>query len=183
MKAISALLLIPLAWPAFGIAANVWQQSQMTNAADAFRYSRFTLEGKFLAASHDVGRNRPALVVDCIPAKESPRGRSTFLTGNLIVGTSLKIIYVEPEEIRGTSYFPKVVVRYRTDDAKKAEQDQWSPGVDKASASVPKHSLKEILRAHTIAITARDDHGRRIAMQFEMPDPTPVEQSCDVDEQ
>jgi hypothetical protein len=191
MKTIPLLLLVPLAWPSFGFAASalpqpssahVWQQSQRTNAADAFTYSRFTLEGKFLTPSDGLVPNRPALVVDCIPAEESPRGRSTFLTGNLIVGTTLKIVYIEPEEIRGISYFPKVVVRYRTDDAKKAEQEQWSPSSDKASASVPKQSLKEILRAHTVAITANDDHGRKIAMRFEMPDPTLVEQSCNVDE-
>ena len=175
MRTIPLLLLVPLAWPSFDFAApalpqpssaNVWQQAQKTNAADAFTYSRFTLEGKFLTPSHDLVTNRPAFVVDCIPAKESPRGKSTFLTGSLVVGTTLKIVYVEPEEIRGISYFPKVVVRYRTDDAKKAEQEQWSPSSDKASASVPKHSLKEILRAHTVAITANDDHGRKIAMRF-----------------
>src|ERR1700733_255210 len=191
MKTNPLCLLMPLAWTSLGLAepapqqppsANVWLQSQRTNAADAFSYSRFTLLGKFVTSSGDAAANRPAFVVDCIPADESPRSRATFLAGNLIVGTPLKIVYVEPEEIRGISYFPKVAVRYRTDNAKSEEQEQWSPTSDKTSASVPKQSLKELLRARTVSITATDDHGRQVAMQFDMPDPSLVEQSCNVDE-
>jgi len=191
MKTNPVILLLPLAWASLALAApppqqppsaDVWLQSQRTNTADAFGYSRFTLLGKFLTSPHDAVRNRPAFVVDCIPADESPRSRATFLAGNLIVGTPLKIIYVEPEEIRGISYFPKVAVRYRTDNAKREEEEQWSPTSDKTSASVPKQSLKELLRARTVAITAMDDHGRQVAMQFDMPDPSLIEQSCNVDE-
>jgi hypothetical protein len=58
------------------------------------------------------------------------------------------------------------------DNAKREEQDQWapgsdktgyqwSPGSDKTSASIPKHSLDEILRAQNVAITTNDDHGRK----------------------
>jgi hypothetical protein len=191
MKITPLLLLMPLAWASLALAdpasqqplsANVWLQSQRTNAAEAYGYSRFTLLGKFLTSSRDAGPSRPAFVVDCIPADESTRSRGTFLAGNLIVGTPLKIIYVEPEEIRGISYFPKVAVRYRTDNAKREEAEQWSPTSDKTSASVPKQSLKQLLRARTVSITAIDDHGRQVAMQFDMPDPSLVEQSCNVNE-
>jgi hypothetical protein len=189
MKTKPLLLLVPLAWASFAVAesapqqpvsANAWRQSQRTNAADAYSYSRFTLLGKFLTSSRDAVPNRPAFVVDCIPAEESPRSRGTFLAGNLIVGTPLEIIYVEPEEIRGISYFPKVAVRYRTDNSAREEEQQWSPTSDNTSASIPKHSLKEILRARTVAITAKDEQGRQVAMQFDMPDPSLVEQSCNV---
>ncbi|HEX2791338.1 MAG TPA: hypothetical protein VHN17_12980 [Steroidobacteraceae bacterium] len=192
MKTYPLLLVVPLACPSFGVAqsapqqpssAHVWRQSQQTNTADAYTYLRFTLHGKFLTASHDGVANRPALVVNCIPVDESPRDKATFLTGNLIVGSTLRIVYVEPEEIRGISYFPKVAVRYRTDDAKREVDEQWSPRSDKISASIPKHSLKEILRAHTVTITAEDDQGKQLAMQFDMPDPTLVEQGCNVDKQ
>jgi hypothetical protein len=184
MKAKRLILLVPLACSSFGFAAtapqqtssgNEWQQSQRQNVADDFPYLRFTLVGKFLTPSHDGAPNRPAFIVDCIPARESPRDRGTFLNGNLLVGTALKIVYVEPEEIRGTSYFPKVAVRVRTDDANH-EEDHWSPGADKTSASIPKRSLEEILHARSVAITADDDQGRQVVMKFDMPDPTPVEQ-------
>jgi hypothetical protein len=100
MKTFPPLVLVLLAWSPFGVAgpapqqvasANVWQQSQRTNAADAFTYSRFTLLGKFVTPSHDVVANRPAFVVDCIPANESPRDRGTFLAGNLVVGTTTRL--------------------------------------------------------------------------------------------
>jgi hypothetical protein len=175
----------------------LWQQSQRNNVADDFAYSRFTLMGHFVTPPQDSMPNRPAFVVDCIPADESPRDKGTLLAGNLRVGTNLKIVYVESEEIpsgiSGMFYFPKIAVRYRIDDAKSEEQDQWSPtsarpvyqwspGSDKSSASIPKHSLKEILRARNVAITTKDDQGRTIVVRFDMPDPTLVEKVCHVDE-
>ena len=206
MKTTLLLLLAPLACPAFSIAGTApqqsspglaWQQSERTNTADAFTFSRFTLVGKFLTPLRDALPNRPALVVDCIPANESPRGRGTFLAGNLLVGTNLKVMYVESEEIpsgmSGMFYFPKIAVRYRIDNGKREEQEQWSPTSakteyqwspesDKTSASIPKHSLNEILRARSVAITTNDDHGGKVVAQFDMPDPTLVETVCRVDE-
>jgi hypothetical protein len=189
MKTNLLLLLVPLACPV-GMAesapqppssAPVWQQSERTNTADAYSFSRFTLVGKFRTPLNDGVPNRPALVVDCIPAKESPRGRGTFLAGNLLVGTTLKIVYVEPEEIRGINYFPMVPVRFHTDNAKDQE-DKWSPGSDNTSASIDKGLLKKILRARTFAIVADDKRGSQVAMQFDIPDPTQVEEACHVDE-
>jgi hypothetical protein len=206
MKANLLFLVVPLACPTFGIAASApqqpssvpqWQQSQRTNAVDDFAYSRFTLMGQFVTPPQDSMPNRPAFVLDCIPADESPRGKDTLLVGNLLVGTNLKVMYVESEEIpsgiSGMFYFPKIAVRYRIDNAKKEEQDQWWPtsarpayqwsaSSDKTSASIPKHSLKEILRARSVAITTSDDHGRKIVVRFDMPDPTLVEKVCHVDE-
>jgi hypothetical protein len=190
MKPYPLFLLVSLAWPALDFAASasqlpapapVWQQSQETNVPGAYTYSRFTLLGKFIASPHDVARDRPAIVVDCIPADESPRDRGTLLQGRLIVGTTLKVEYVEPNEnLTGIAYYPKVDVRYRTDDAKR-EQDQWAPGPGKTSTAIPEHSIKQILRAHTVAITAADEQGRKVTMQFDIPDATAVEQSCHVD--
>jgi len=94
----------------------------------------------------------------------------------------MKIIYVEPEEIRGTSYDQKVAVLYRTDDGSDEERENWSPGTDKTSTSIPKDSLKKILRARTVSVSLDDEHGSPLAMQFDMPDPAQVEQACNVDE-
>jgi hypothetical protein len=191
MKPYPLFLLLPLVCPSLGVAqsapqqpssAHAWRQSQQTNTADAYTYSRFTLHGTFITASHVGVGNRPALVVNCIPVDESVRGRAKFLTANLIVGSTLRIVWVEPDEIRGISYFPKVAVRYRTDDSKREMVEQWSPRSDKISASIPEHSLKEILLAHTVTMTAENDQGQQVAMRFDMPDPTLVEQGCNVDE-
>jgi hypothetical protein len=120
-------------------------------------------------------------LLDCIPGKGSHRLKGRFMAGTLLVGTNLRIEYVEPEEIHGTSYFPMVSVSYRMDDAKE-EREKWSPGTEKSSASVPKDAVKKMLRAHTVEITANDDHGAPVLMQFDIPDPTSVEQGCGVDD-
>jgi hypothetical protein len=186
MKLTPLLLLVPLAWVAGEVAlpaqpapAHAWLQSQTTDASRALTYTRFTLVGKFLTSSQDAS-GRPALVVDCIPDRESHASKGKYLASNLLIGTTLKIVYVEPEEIHGTSYFPKIAIRYRADDAKEV-QEKWSPGTDKTSASIPKDSLKKILRARSVAINADDEHGSNLAMQFDMPDPASVEQACNVD--
>ena len=190
MKPNLLLLLVPLACPNPGIAASAphqpsselaWQQSEGTNSAEAYTFSRFTLVGKFLTPLPDVVPNHPALVVDCIPAKESPRGRGTFLAGTLLVGTTLKIVYVEPELIRGTNYFPMVAVRYHANNARDQKQE-WPPRSNNTSASIDKGLLKKILRARTIEISTVDNRGSKVAMQFDIPDPSPVEAACHVDE-
>jgi hypothetical protein len=192
MKQVPLLLLVPLALASFGFSAlvpqqappaKVWRQSQKTNPGRDTAYSRFTLVGRFLKAPQGtVGdlSNRPAFVVDCAPGKGSRKGR--FIAGNLLIGTSLKIDYVEPQEIHGTSYYPKVAVQYRIDDAKGPEKENWTPGTEKTSASIPKDTLKKILRAQAVDLTVGDDRGSEIVMKFDMPDPKPVEDACNVDD-
>jgi hypothetical protein len=189
MKSTALLLLMSLAWTCIASAQSaphttaplhVWHQSQKNDIARSFTYTQFTLTGKFLSAPHDPVADRPALALDCIPGSES-RSKGKFLAANLLVGTTLKIIFVEPEEIRGTSYFPKVALGYRADDGKE-EQRQWNPGTDKTSVSIPKESVKQLLRAHSVAMTLDDDHGSQVAIQFDLPDPAVVEQACNVDE-
>jgi hypothetical protein len=192
MKSTRLFLIVLLAWASLGFAQpapqqpaapQTWRQSQRTDAANTMTYTRFTLAGKFSSSTQDQASNRPALAIDCISGKESHHPKGKYLAANLLIGTALKIVYIEPEEIRGMSYLPKVAVRYRTDDAADEAKEDWSPGADKTSASIPKDSLKKILRARTFSITADDDTGSPIAMQFYMPDPTPVEAACNVDKQ
>jgi len=158
----------------------VWRQSQKTDAANTMTFTRFTLVGKF-TQPQAAGTNPPTLALDCIPASLSHNAKGKFLAANLLVGTTLKIVYVEPEEIRGTSYFPKVVVQYRADGAK-GEEEKWSASTDKTSLSVPKDSLKKILRAHTVAITADNDQGAPVGMSFDLPASPLAEDGCNVDE-
>jgi hypothetical protein len=187
MKAAPLLLLVPLALASFGFsaispqqapAAPVWRQSQKTNPSRGTTYTRFTLEGKFLKAPQGDFPNRPALVLDCAPGKGSRKGK--FVAADILIGPTMKIDYVEPQEIHGTSYYPKISVQYRIDDAKE-EEGKWTPGTEKTSATVPKDSLKKILRAHTFELTTEDDRGSRLVMQFDMPNSPPVEEACNVD--
>jgi hypothetical protein len=186
MKAASLFLLVPLAWGAFAFLGAVPQQAgsaqewRQTDRTDAVRgaYSRYSLEGKFLKTPPGEVTSRPSLVVDCSSNNRS--GKSKFVRGTLVVGDPLKIDWVEPEEIHGISYFPKVLVVYRLDEGKQDKED-WSPANDKTSATFSKGSLEKMLRAHTVEISAEDARGSQVAMQFDMPGGTVVEQGCDVD--
>jgi hypothetical protein len=192
MKSIALFPLTSLARTCSGFAQSapqatasphVWRQPQYSDSAPTFTYTQFTLTGRFLSPPHDPVTDRPALALDCIPGSGSHSSRRKFLAANLLVGTTLKIVYVEPEEIRGTSYFPKAALRYRTDNGNgNEEQDQWTPGTDKNSVSIPKESVKQLLRAHSVAIMVDDDRRSQVAMQFDLPDPALVEQGCNVDE-
>ena len=153
----------------------------MTDPAQTYSFARFTLLGRFTNAPNEKSGGRPSLTVDCIPGTPS-HAKGRYLDASVLVGSKLKIVYVEPEEIRGTSYYPKVDVRYRLDEAKDDERDQWSAGADKVSASVPKEMVKKILRAHTLAIAIEDDHESRLQVRFDLPESTLVEQACNVDE-
>ena len=158
-----------------------WREAPKTDAAHPAPYTEFTLAGKFIKWPQADVTVRPTLALDCMLEERSHGTKGTFLQGNLFVGTVLKIDYVEPEEIHGTSYYPKVFVEFRLDDAKE-EKEKWSPGNNKTSASIPKDSLKKILRGHVVEISADDDDGSHLVMHFDMPDPAPVEQACNVDE-
>ena len=155
-----------------------WKQTQRTDTVRG-AYTRFTLVGKFLKSPQgDDASNRPAMIVDCSTYNRSHR--SKFWRGSLVVGDPLKIEWVEPEQIEVMSYYPKVAVVYRLNDGKEQKED-WTPGTAKTSASFPKSSFEKILRAQTLELTADDNHGSQVVMQFDLPDPTQVERTCDVD--
>src|ERR1700690_2620757 len=179
MKQVSAFLIVPLAFVALAFSAVTAQQQasaegwRQTERTDPVRgdYARYTLVGKFLKAPAADSTARPSLTVDCSTHNRSHK--SKFVRGTLVVGDPLKIDWVEPEEIHGISYFPKVSVLYRLNDAKEEKED-WTPSADKTSASFPKGSLEKMLRAHTVEITADDNSGSRVVMQFDMPDPAAI---------
>jgi hypothetical protein len=190
MKATPLLLLASLVCASLAFAQQAppqpstppaWRQAQRQDAAGTYSFTRFTLAGRFLSAPRDALGNRPSLVLDCIPTGRSHH-KGRFLAANLLIGTNPKVVYVEPDEIRGTSYYAKVAVQYRT-DTKDEQREEWLLGTtDKTAAAVPRNSLEGILRAHTLAITADDEAGSQIEMQFDIPDPTSVEQACHIDE-
>ena len=189
MRSTSILALVPLLSASLAFSASPrpqqsssepsaqgWRQTQISNGTT---HSRFTLTGKFLKRPAGDVSNPPSLAVDCGSGRGS---EGKLIAGNLLVGVPLKIHWVEPSEIHGTSYYPKVFVQLRTDDEAKKDKRKWTPGKDKMSAVFSKYSLKKILRAHTVEITTQDDGGNDVVMQFDVPsDSNAVEQACDVD--
>src|SRR5580704_15036184 len=189
MKAALAFLLLPLAWVSFAFSSimpipqqsqngNEWRQTQRTDPVRG-EYTRYSVAGKFIKSPPGDESGRPLLVVDCGAYNRSHK--SKFFRGILVVGDPLKIDWVEPEEIHGISYFPKVDAVYRLNDANE-EKEEWTPSTDKTSASFSKGSLEKMLRAHTIEITAQDQSGAPVVVQFEMPDSTLLGQGCGVDQ-
>jgi len=187
MTSTSVLVLVPLLCASLAFSARLpqqssseqaWRRTEMTDSGRASTYTRFALTGKFLKRPPGDVTTPPVLAVDCAPRRKgSAQGK--LITGNLLAGVPLKIDYVEPTEIHGTSYYPKVFVQIRVDDAK-PEKRSWNPGRDKTSALFAKYSLKKILHAHTVEITTKDDSGSEVVMQFDIPDSKQVAEGCDV---
>jgi len=183
MKPLRWLQLAPLAlalvWPSAPgsqdtASGRQWRQTQ---AADALHSTaQFTLGGKFLKWPRGDATNRPIFRLECMP--NSRRRQGEFANAYLLVGTPLKIDYVEPEEIKGgISYYPKVSVQYRLEEGKTREE-QWAPGPDKNSTSIPKNVMEKMLRARTVLIDLSDWQEGEVSMQFDMPDATQVAQAC-----
>src|SRR5580658_4115860 len=105
-KPILLFLFLPLALVSFGLPAtppfqtqpdHVWRQSLKTDAARGTAYDQYTLTRKFLQAPKYGGRsNRPALLTDCTPPQETRNGKGKFASASFLLGTGLKIHYVEP---------------------------------------------------------------------------------------
>jgi len=186
MRSTTPLALVPLLWASLAFPARAqqqsspsgqgWRQSQMT---DGTPYTRFSLTGKFLKRPAGDVSNPPVLAVDCGKGRGS---KGKLIDGIVQVNAPLKIHYVEPTEIHGTSYYPKVFVQLRVEDEAKKDKRQWTPGKDKTSAVFSKYSLKKMLSAHIVEISTQDDAGNDVVMQFDVPsDSKAVAVACDVD--
>jgi hypothetical protein len=192
MKLTLVLLLVPLAWISGALAQSPtppdheWRQSQHRDAANTYTFTRFVLAGRFLTPLPGHPADRPALRLDCITPSEAQR--SKLLAADLLVGTPLKMVYVEPEEIRGTNFFPKVAVRYDTDGSAQ-EEHHWAAGTDrvptgepsdKTSATIPADALKKMLDAHTVVISVDSKQRVPVKLRFDIPDSASIRANCDM---
>lgn len=84
--------------------AAKWEQAAKTDAARGITYTQFTLVGRFIDPQRAPVAKPPTLEVNCT---RHAKGDGEFVSGYLRVGTPLKVNYVEPSEIHGTSYFPR----------------------------------------------------------------------------
>jgi len=160
--------------------AQKWRQSQKTDAARGISYTQFTLAGKFVKWPEKDAENRPTLEVDCRTPEESGGLMEKLWHAYYFAGTPLTVQYVEPDAITtGISYFQKIDVRYRLDNGKE-KKEQWSPGPDKSSVSIPKEVLKKMLAAHNVVITVNEVNAKEVSAQFEMPDSTELAQACGI---
>jgi hypothetical protein len=178
MLAPLAVLLVPIPAPGQQQTPSPvgWQLTQKPDPGHENSPAQFALLGKFLTRPPKDSGTPPALVVNCKRHRSGKRFSSAYVD----VGTLLKIDFVEPDEIKaGTSYYPKVFVQYRLNDGKE-EKDQWTPGTEKTSASIPKKSLEKMLQARTVQIKLEDRGGGEISMQFDISDSAQLGATCDL---
>ena len=156
-----------------------WRRTEKDDPNRGRTSVQFTLRGTFVKAPRAEAPNRPAILVSCAPnERNATEGR--FADAQILVGSPVKIDYVEPLQLTtGNSYNLKVTVQLRIDDAKDRER-QWPAGADKSSASIPKDAVKEMLRAHAVVMTVHEKDAGEVEMHFDMPDPSPVEKACDI---
>lgn len=157
-------------------ATTEWSASQDRDYRGT-AYNQFFLTGKFIKEPRGGSSDPPSLVVRCKVPKGGGQARGKFLSASIRIGAPVKIDYVEPEVIHGTSYFPKIAVRYRLDEGKE-HREEWSPGSEKGSASIPKESTKLLLHARSALMTIGDPSGTDVTIQFDVPDPAQVENAC-----
>ena len=146
------------------------------------KYARFTLVGKFLKSPPGDNAIESALLWSWTVALTIGLTSPSCWRGSLVVGDPLKIDWVEPEQIEVMSYYPKVAVVYRPERRQGRIKKIGRPEQMETSASFPKTSAEKILRAQTLEITAKEQP--RIPGHhaiWESPDPTSVEQTCDVE--
>jgi len=159
--------------------ATQWRQTEKDDPNRGRTLIQFTLRGQFVKPPRAEAPNRPAILVSCAP-NERNGAEGRFADAQILVGSPLKIDYVEPLQLTtGNSYNLKVTVQLRVDDAKDRER-QWPAGADKSSASIPKDAVKEMLRAHAVVMTVHEKDAADVEMHFDMPDPSQVEKACDI---
>jgi len=156
-----------------------WRRTEKDDPNRERRLIQFTLKGSFLKSPRTEAPNRPALLVSCVPDRhDATEGK--FSDAQILVGSPLKIDYVEPAQLTtGNSYNQDVDVQFRVDD-RKVQTLRWPAGADKISAAIPKDAVKEMLRAHTVLMTVREKDAGELEMRFDMPDPAQIEKACDI---
>src|SRR5271157_1703761 len=160
-----------------GPSAQQWTISSELPDSSGTTVLHFSLAGKFMRPPKSESANPPVLVLDCKSRARTGGAKGKFSSGSFRVGIPLKIDYVEPEVIHGIGYYPKVFVRIRFDDGK-ARQEYWTPGADKSSALFQKSMLKKMLQARTVLITAKENLGEEVVMQFDIPVSAQVAEDC-----
>jgi hypothetical protein len=159
--------------------ATQWRRTEKDDPNRERRLIQFTLKGSFVKSPRNEAPNRPALLVSCVPGRHDDT-EGKFSDAQILVGSPLKIDYVEPLQLTtGNSYNPDVDVQFRADD-RKIQTMRWLAGADKISAAIPKDAVKEMLRAHIVLMTVHEKDAGEVEMHFDMPDPAQIEKACDI---
>jgi hypothetical protein len=181
-----------------------WTRIEKTDALRGTAHSRFTLEGKFLEAPQQGRVSSPTFVVDCDPSARRAHGhqKGKLLDAYIAVGSVLdsKVGFNEFALI-GTRAASGLHVQYRLNDGK-VKSEFWfhsadfsaiflgeplgSFGMDFKDAVLGRilYSHQAMYKEHVsvpaskVVIQVSEYLGGNITMEFDLPDPTEVADSC-----
>jgi hypothetical protein len=187
MRPLRLLLLLALATsmvPLFAQeqsrASHGWQRAEKQDPARGIPATQFTLTGRYLDPPRGNVQGPPSIVLSCVPPKKAgAEGR--FLNGYVQAGTPLKVEFVEPSEIHGTSYFQDIAVEYHVDN-EKPQNVNWSARSDKTSVALDKEAARKILRGHEVALSMEEPFESKVVLHFDIPDSTDVLNTCGIRE-
>jgi hypothetical protein len=158
-----------------------WQQSDKTDPNRAISTIQFTLFGRFTDPPRGSVPGPPSIVLVCEPSDHKRAGTGKYINGYVQVGSPLKVDYVEPSEIHGTSYYPEVPVNFRVDN-EKPQDTKWPPRSDKTSIALDKDAAKKLLHGREVVISTTEPFESQIVMHFDVPDSTAVFTTCGIRE-
>lgn len=158
-----------------------WQRVEKPDPGRGVLSTQFTLTGRFLDPPRGNVPGPPSIVLSCLPSKSGPSAEGKFLSGYIQTGTPLKVDFVEPSEIHGTSYFPEISVQYHVGN-EKPQNVQWPPRSDKTSISLDKDSAKKLLRGRELVLSMEEPFESQVVLHFDIPDSADVLNTCGIRE-
>jgi hypothetical protein len=173
--------------------AQGWKREDKTDALRGTHYLEFELDGTFLTPPKRPGVNTPMMVVDCLPGQHLKVYGGRFIAGFVVTGAVLSSQVIEKDTVLGGRSLPTVIpVEFRLDDGK-VQEHVFNPSTDGTSAFFPETILSTLLYGHYLphkegkgdpikkVVLAMDEYlAGRIVIQFDMPDPHDVADSCGV---
>jgi hypothetical protein len=182
-----SLTLLPLAR-----AENAWKRSEKTDPLRGTSYVEYVLPGTFLSPPKSSSFTVPLMVVHCLPRKRLGGFNGTFLEGFVAVGTVLNTTVTEHEGMFTGKSFPTVIPALYRLDGGKVMTENWSPSTDGTAAYFNAASLGNFLFGHIlhkrgttgaiskVRVAFNEYLAAEVVMQFDMPDPTEVAESCGI---
>jgi len=158
-----------------------WQKARKPDPVRGFTTTQFTLTGRFVDPPRGNVPGAPYILLSCSPSEHGASAEGRFISGQVQAQTPLKVAFVEPDEIHGTSYNQEINVEYHVDN-EKPQNVQWPPRSDKTSMSLDKEAAKKILRGHELVLSMEEPFESKVVIHFDVPDSTDVLNTCGIRE-
>ncbi len=181
----SHLVIALLLWtPVFAQQATSpqWIRESKSDNFSGASYLEFILPGKFVDKPKYGNTAAPGLRVRCQPGKHSV-GYHVYTMGRTI---SSALVIGDTVDAHGYG----TAVMYRLDDGR-PQVEVWQQSTDFAGVFFPEATLRNVLYGHILPhkensgapvhklVVAVDENGAgRVVMQFDLPDPTELADSC-----